>query len=189
MSRWASCAPARRGAGVKSIASLRAIPWLFAWTQSRSVLPAWLGVGAALAAAIRDGQLTLLRDMYERWPFFQSTLDLIEMVLTKADMRIQGVYEDKLCSCDATRAVGAFLRQAYAEAVTSVLAVTGHTSLSEASPMLRKLIDARSPYLCVINLAQAEVLKRLRADDTNAELRDCLLVSINGIAAGMRNTG
>ena len=181
--------PARRGAGVKSIASLRAIPWLFAWTQSRSVLPAWLGVGAALAAAIRDGQLTLLRDMYERWPFFQSTLDLIEMVLTKADMRIQGVYEDKLCSCDATRAVGAFLRQAYAEAVTSVLAVTGHTSLSEASPMLRKLIDARSPYLCVINLAQAEVLKRLRADDTNAELRDCLLVSINGIAAGMRNTG
>ena len=181
--------PARRGAGVKSIASLRAIPWLFAWTQSRSVLPAWLGVGAALAAAIRDGQLTLLRDMYERWPFFQSTLDLIEMVLTKADMRIQGVYEDKLCSCDATRAVGAFLRQAYGEAVTSVLAVTGHTSLSEASPMLRKLIDARSPYLCVINLAQAEVLKRLRADDTNAELRDCLLVSINGIAAGMRNTG
>jgi len=183
--------PARRGVpgAARDIASMRAIPWLFAWTQSRSVLPAWLGVGAALASAIRGGKLTLLRDMYERWPFFQSTLDLVEMVLTKADMRIQGVYEDKLCSCDATRAVGAFLREAYAEAVHSVLAVTGHSGLSEASPLLRRLIDARSPYVCVINLAQAEVLRRLRADDGNTELRDSLLISINGIAAGMRNTG
>lgn len=181
--------PARRKAGVRDIASLRAIPWIFAWTQSRSVLPAWLGMGAALSAAIEGGELTTLHDMYEHWPFFRSTIDLVDMILSKADMRIQRAYEDKLCSGPDTLGMGAQLRESFQQAVDSVLAVAGHKSLSEANPQLRRLIDARAPHISCINLAQAEVLRRLRQDANNAALRDALLVSINGIAAGMRNTG
>ena len=181
--------PARRKAGVRDIASMRAIPWVFSWALSRSALPAWLGVGAALADAIADGQLSVLQEMYDSWPFFKSTVDLIEMVLTKADMRVQKVYEDALCSGDATRAVGQQLREAYSECVGAVLAVTRHRFLSESSPQLRRLIDARAPFINVINFAQVETLRRLRQDGANAELRNALLISINGIAAGMRNTG
>ena len=181
--------PARRKAGVRDIASMRAIPWIFAWTQSRSALPAWLGVGAALAKAIADGHLGALQEMYDEWPFFRSTLDLVEMILTKADMRIQRCYEDALCTGPATAAVGDALRSAYDESVRTVLAVTRHRALSEASPQLRRLIDARAPFINVINYAQVEILRRLRQDGTNQALRDALLISINGIAAGMRNTG
>ena len=181
--------PARRKAGVRDIASMRAIPWVFSWALSRSALPAWLGVGAALADAIAGGQLAVLQEMYDSWPFFKSTVDLIEMVLTKADMRVQKVYEDALCSSDEIRAVGEQLRVAYRECVAAVLAVTRHKVLSESSPQLRRLIDARAPYINVINFAQVETLRRLRQDGANAELRNALLISINGIAAGMRNTG
>ena len=141
--------PARRKAGVRDIASMRAIPWIFAWTQSRSALPAWLGVGAALADAIADGQLPTLQAMYDEWPFFRSTIDLVEMILTKADMRVQRVYEEALCSGPDTRAVGEELRAAYAESVETVLAITRHRFLSESNPQLRRLIDARSPFMCV----------------------------------------
>jgi phosphoenolpyruvate carboxylase len=148
-----------------------------------------LGVGAALADAIADGQLRTLQEMYDSWPFFKSTVDLIEMVLTKADMRVQKVYEDALCSGPDTRAVGQQLREAYAQCVAAVLAVTRHRFLSESSPQLRRLIDARAPFINVINFAQVETLRRLRQDGSNADLRNALLISINGIAAGMRNTG
>jgi len=168
---------------------MRAIPWIFAWTQSRSVLPAWLGVGQALNALIKEGHLPLIIDMYENWPFFRSTIDLIEMILSKADMRIQRSYEDKLCSGPDTREVGSTLRAAFSETVATVLAITRHGILSEANPTLRRLIEARAPHINILNLVQAEVLHRLRQDGTNAQLRDALLVSINGIAAGMRNTG
>ena len=181
--------PARRKAGVRDIASMRAIPWIFAWTQSRSVLPAWLGVGEGLNSVISAGQLPVLREMYDTWPFFRSTLDLVEMILSKVDMRIQKSYEDKLCLCDETRAVGQTLREAYSKTCTAVLLVTRHAFLSEANPMLRRLIDARAPHINVLNLVQAEVLARLRAQPLSTPLRDALLVSINGIAAGMRNTG
>lgn len=104
-------------------------------------------------------------------------------------MRVQRVYEEALCSGPDTRAVGEQLRGAYAESVRTVLAITRHHFLSEANPQLRRLIDARAPYINVINLAQVEVLRRLRGDEGNVALRDALLISINGIAAGMRNSG
>jgi len=181
--------PARRKTGVRDIASMRAIPWIFAWTQSRSALPAWLGVGAALTDAIQGGHLATLQQMYDEWPFFRSTVDLIEMILTKADMRVQRVYEDALCSGADTRAVGEQLRVQYAESVDGVLAVTRHRFLSEANTQLRRLIDARAPHINVLNYSQVEILRRLREDGSNAALRDALLISINGVAAGMRNTG
>jgi len=179
--------PARR-AGGGEITSLRAIPWVFAWTQTRLMLPAWLGVGAALDAAIADGRLEELQRMYREWPFFTSTLDLIEMVLAKASPNIAARYDERLVP-QAQRQTGAELRTALAATKTALLAVMGHAELLEANPVLRRSIGVRNPYVDPINIVQVEVLRRLRADGSTPQLLDALAVCVNGVAAGMRNTG
>ncbi|TVR00984.1 MAG: phosphoenolpyruvate carboxylase [Deltaproteobacteria bacterium] len=179
--------PARRrnDGGVES---LRAIPWIFAWTQTRLLLPSWLGTGEALAAELAadpDG----LRDMYRDWPFFQSTLDLIEMVLAKADTRIAALYDDLLVPEDQ-RDIGAELRLRWQRTADAVREVSGIATLLQRNPVLRRSIDVRNPYVDPINLVQAAVLRRLRAeDDPEPDLLDALVITVNGIAAGMRNTG
>jgi phosphoenolpyruvate carboxylase len=172
------------------VGSLRAIPWQFAWTQTRLLLASWLGVEAALqdersrAAAAR---------LYREWPFFRSTVDLIEMVLAKADARIAAEYDRRLVS-PLLRPVGDDLRHRLELATDGILAVTGHRVLVEENPVLRRSIDVRNPYVDPINLVQIELLRRLRADDSPArpgreDLVAPFVVTVNGIAAGMRNTG
>ncbi|CAM0879308.1 unnamed protein product [Alopecurus aequalis] len=180
--------PAKRKA-TAGIANLRAIPWVFAWTQTRLVLPAWLGVGRGLQDALDKGHTEELRAMYDEWPFFQSTLDLIEMVVAKADAPMAKHYDDVLVSSPERQAVGEGLRRDLARTESCVLAVSGHSKLSGNNPSLRRLIESRLPYLNPMNMLQVEVLRRLRRDDDNRKLRDALLITINGIAAGMRNTG
>lgn len=170
------------------IGHLRAIPWIFAWTQTRFVLPAWLGVGAGLKGVCEKGCTEDLRAMYKEWPFFQSTIDLIEMVLGKADMTIAKHYDEELVS-ESRRELGAELRREFSTTEKYVLVVSGHEKLSENNRILRRLIESRLPYLNPMNMLQVQVLKRLRRDDDNNKLRDALLITINGIAAGMRNTG
>ncbi len=174
--------PARRTPGT-GVESLRAIPWQFAWTQTRLMLPSWLGIEDALGPA-RDG---ILREMYSRWAFFASTIDLVEMTLAKADGRIAAQY-DQLVPMEL-RPLGADLRGRLVRAVDTVLAVTGHHVLLEANPVLRRSIDVRNPYVDPINLVQVELLRRLRESDADASLFDAFVVTVNGIAAGMRNTG
>ncbi|KAF8657054.1 hypothetical protein HU200_060391 [Digitaria exilis] len=172
------------------ISSLRAIPWVFAWTQTRLVLPAWLGVGAGLQSAMDAGHGEELRAMYDEWPFFQSTVDLIEMVTAKADAPTAARYEEMLVAApERRRAVGGELRRELARTVRCVLAVSGHSKLTAHNRSLRRLIESRLAYLNPMNMLQVEVLRRLRRDDDNRRLRDVLLITINGIAAGMRNTG
>ncbi|KAF8760412.1 hypothetical protein HU200_010204 [Digitaria exilis] len=172
------------------ISSLRAIPWVFAWTQTRLVLPAWLGVGAGLQSAMDAGHGEELRAMYDEWPFFQSTVDLIEMVTAKADAPTAARYEEMLVAAPGRRrAVGGELRRELARTVRCVLAVSGHSKLTAHNRSLRRLIQSRLAYLNPMNMLQVEVLRRLRQDDDNRKLRDVLLITINGIAAGMRNTG
>ncbi|XP_006643661.1 phosphoenolpyruvate carboxylase 4 [Oryza brachyantha] len=180
--------PAKRRA-TAGISNLRAIPWVFAWTQTRLVLPAWLGVGRGLQDACDKGHADELRAMYEEWPFFQSTVDLIEMVVAKADAPMAKHYDDVLVGDGGRRALGAELRQELARTESCVLAVSGHKKLSANNRSLRKLIESRLTYLNPINMLQVEVLRRLRQDHDNRKLRDALLITINGIAAGMRNTG
>ncbi|XP_047053158.1 phosphoenolpyruvate carboxylase 4-like [Lolium rigidum] len=180
--------PAKRKA-TPGINNLRAIPWVFAWTQTRLVLPAWLGVGKGLQDALDKGHTEELRAMYDEWPFFQSTLDLIEMVVAKADAPMAKHYDDVLVSSPERRAVGEELRRELARSERCVLAVSGHCKLSANNRSLRRLIESRLPYLNPMNMLQVEVLRRLRRDDDNLKLRDALLITINGIAAGMRNTG
>jgi len=179
--------PARRRAG-SGVKSLRAIPWVFAWTQTRLMLPAWLGVGAALEEAIAAGHASELRAMYEGWPFFRSTLDLIEMVVAKASPEISALYDAALVP-DALRPLGAALREDLARTERALLQVTGHAQLLETNPVLKRSIDVRNPYVDPINLVQAEVLRRMREPGAEAGLVDAFLSTVNGVAAGMRNTG
>ena len=180
--------PARRRQG-GSVGSLRAIPWQFAWTQTRLLLGAWLGVEAALSEAIARGDRAELRRMYREWPYFQSAMQLIEMVLAKADARIAAEYDRRLVP-DHLQPLGQELRARLASAISCVLDVTGHNELLETNPVIRRSIDVRNPYVDPINLVQVELLRRVRADDTAAgPTRDALMITINGIAAGMRNAG
>ncbi|KAB2603810.1 phosphoenolpyruvate carboxylase 4-like [Pyrus ussuriensis x Pyrus communis] len=179
--------PTRRKCST-GIGHLRAIPWVFAWTQTRFVLPSWLGVGAGLRGVCEKGHTEDLKAMYKEWPFFQCTLDLIEMILGKADAPIAKHYDEVLVS-ESRRHLGSELRKELLTTEKYVLVVSGHEKLSENNRSLRKLIESRLPFLNPMNMLQVEVLKRLRCDDDNNKLRDALLITINGIAAGMRNTG
>ena len=178
--------PARRRHDT-SVASLRAIPWQFAWTQTRLLLGAWLGVEAAIEGAIGRGDADRLREMYREWAQFRSVIDLTEMVLAKAEPAIAAEYDRRLVS-PPLRPLGAALRGRLGRAVDAVLAVTGHARLLESNPVLRRSIDVRNPYVDPINLLQVELLRRVRAAP-DEDVRAALRVTINGIAAGMRNTG
>ena len=179
--------PARRRSG-GGVASLRAIPWVFAWTQTRLMLPAWFGIGEAVAEAVAEGGRDELRAMYREWPFFRSTMDLVEMVLAKASPEISAYYDARLVPT-TLRALGEALRANLQRTIDATLQVTGHARLLEENPVLRRSIDVRNPYVDPINLVQVEVLARLRADDDDPALLDAFLVTVNGVAAGMRNTG
>ena len=179
--------PARRDSGT-GIEGLRAIPWQFAWTQTRLLLASWLGVEDALGSATAADELGRLRTMYEQWPFFQSTLDLIEMVLAKADARIAGEYDRRLVPAPL-QPLGVDLGARLERATSAILAVTGHRTPVETTPVLRRSIDVRNPYVDPINLVQIELLARLRQVPDTPELMRAFVVTVNGIAAGMRNTG
>jgi len=171
-----------------NIESLRAIPWIFAWTQTRLMLPSWLGIGEALTWAIEHGQKQELADMYRNWSFFQSTIDLVEMVLAKAEPSIAARYDSILVPIEL-QPYGDEFRKRFSATVRAILEVTGHQVLLEANPVLRRSIQVRNPYVDPINLVQVEILRRLRSNEADLSLQDALLITINGIAAGMRNTG
>ena len=172
--------PSRRSKG-GGVESLRAIPWVFAWTQTRLLLPSWLGVDA-----LAEGDPATLAEMSERWPFFDATLGLIEMVLAKARLPIAAHYEERLVP-DELRDLGDGVRARLQKTIAAVEAVRGKPLLQD-NPVLARSIAVRNPYVDPLNLLQAELLVRFRADP-HVGLEDALKVTINGIAAGMRNTG
>ncbi|MBB2495686.1 phosphoenolpyruvate carboxylase [Aquipseudomonas ullengensis] len=180
--------PAKRRAG--GVESLRAIPWIFAWTQTRLMLPAWLGWEAALGNALKRGEQPLLEEMRERWPFFRTRIDMLEMVLAKADSSIASLYDDRLVS-DELRPLGAQLRDLLSQCCSIVLGLTGQSELFAHSQETREAITVRNIYLDPLHLLQAELLARSRQRESlvDSPLEQALLVSVAGIAAGLRNTG
>lgn len=180
--------PARRRSG--GIESLRAIPWIFAWTQMRLMLPAWLGWEHALACAVERGEGALLQEMRDHWPFFRTRIDMLEMVLVKADAGIARLYDKRLVDAEL-QGLGQQLRELLGQAVEQVLRLTSQGSLLENSPQLRESISVRDAYLDPLHLLQVELLARSRraAGETDSHLERALLVSVAGIAAGLRNTG
>ncbi|MEM7194978.1 MAG: phosphoenolpyruvate carboxylase, partial [Pseudomonadota bacterium] len=178
--------PTRRREG-SGIQYLRAIPWIFAWTQTRLMLPAWLGVGNALKQAFDRGDTDVLKEMQQEWPFFSATLDSIEMVFSKADREVSAMYDAKLVP-ESLRPLGQELRRKYKETMSLLLEVTEHSYPLENEPIVRTSVDVRNTYVDPLNILQVELLHRERTQSEELVL-DALLVAINGIAAGMRNTG
>jgi phosphoenolpyruvate carboxylase len=190
--------PARRRAGQVDLGSLRAIPWIFAWTQTRLHLPAWLGVGEALDTLFEEGREADVQAAAREWPFFHSLLDLLEMVLAMADPDIAAYY-DRVLVPDELRPLGQELRGKCRRTIEAVLRAKRHqddggkpgragSALLAEDPDLRRTIELRNPYVDPLNLLQAELLRRARTTDESG-ISDALLVTVNGIAAGMRNTG
>ncbi len=169
------------------VESLRAIPWIFAWTQTRLMLPAWLGSGMALKTAIDDGKLESLRQMYTEWPFFQSWIDMLEMVLAKSDVNISAYYEQRLVSPEL-HALGSSLRARLKEAVEQVCHLKQEQRLLANNPVIRQSIEVRNPYIDPLHVLQAELLFRDR-NQPDQRLEQALMVTMAGVSAGMRNTG
>jgi phosphoenolpyruvate carboxylase len=178
--------PTRRGAG-GGIESLRAIPWIFAWSQNRLMLPAWLGAGAALAGAVDRGQRETLLDMSRSWPFFATRMSMLEMVFAKADPGLSAYYDELLVDEDL-KPLGDALRRQMAADRTSLLDLLGKQSLLQDQDWLRTSIQLRNIYTDPLNYLQAELLKRQRAG-SEEEVELAIMVTIAGVAAGMRNTG
>jgi len=177
--------PARRG-NMSGLNALRAIPWIFAWTQVRMMLPAWLGVGTALETGMKESP-NVLREMYDGWPFFHSTIDLLEIVLAKTNPAIARQYENQLVTPEL-RGVGESLFTELEGIRSRILQITGHASLIENNPVLSRSVQVRNPYVRPLNLLQAELLRQYRATQ-DPELLNIILLTVNGIAAGVRNTG
>ncbi|NP_001267758.1 phosphoenolpyruvate carboxylase 1-like [Setaria italica] len=202
------------------IESLRAIPWIFSWTQTRFHLPVWLGFGAAFEHAMKKDikNFRMLKEMYNEWPFFRVTLDLLEMVLAKGDPTIAGLY-DQLLVADELKPFGEQLRNNYVETEKLILQVAGHKEILESDPGLKQQLRLRDPYITILNVWQAYTLKRIRdpnfkvtpqpplskefadenqprgivklnpASEYGPGLEDTLILTMKGIAAGMQNTG
>ncbi|MCK7549350.1 phosphoenolpyruvate carboxylase [Marinobacter koreensis] len=184
--------PARRkpSGGVES---LRAIPWIFAWTQMRLMLPSWLGSDVALEDAARDNRLPLMREMMQGWPFFRTYVDMLEMVLAKSDLRIASYYEKILLDDDRLRTLGESLRERLQGCIQRLLELKEQKELLEQEPVFAHSMRVRNPYTDPLHYLQAELLKRDRESEGKGEVPEmverALKVTMAGIAAGMRNTG
>jgi phosphoenolpyruvate carboxylase len=177
--------PAKRGAG--GVDALRAIPWVFAWTQNRAILPGWHGVGTALErVGSRSGGADLLAEMYRKWPFFRAVIENVEMVLAKSDMGIAERYAE-LAEPDARAVVWPKIRAEHARTVHWVKRIQGTRRLLDGNPALKRSIQLRNPYVDPMSFLQVELLRRRSAGDERVDR--ALLLTLNGISAGMRNTG
>ncbi len=186
--------PARRKA-TGGVESLRAIPWIFAWTQIRLMLPAWLGSDEALAEVLSGDEVAILDEMFQEWPFFKTHIDMLEMVVAKGDARIARYY-DQLLVPEALKPLGHTLRHRYLDMINLVNQVKKQTELQKDTPQLKSSLTVRNPYTDPLHYLQAELLRRDRLNDAGEpvpgrsnRVEMALKVTMAGIAAGIRNTG
>ncbi|GJM45185.1 MAG: phosphoenolpyruvate carboxylase [Gemmatimonadota bacterium] len=181
--------PARRRGQMTGLASLRAIPWVFGWTQSRQIIPGWFGLGSALEEARQRNGGSVVDEMYRDWSFFQTLISNVEMALAKTDLGIAKRYVDRLVAPEH-RHVFDRIRAEFDRTLREVLEVTGQKRLLDRSPVLQRTISVRAPYIDPLNYLQIALLSRHRRDEEPDPQRErALLLTINGIAAGLKNTG
>lgn len=187
--------PSRR-TGQRSLADLRAIPWVFSWTQNRCMIPAWYGLGAALSEVkYRDrAAWQTICEMYRLWPFFQATIENAALALVKADMYIGQRYAE-LCAAGQRDTIWTLIASEFDRSRQAIMDIGGPSDLSSGGSWLKASLDARNPYIDPLNLLQIELLTRRRAlppdasADEQEKLRDLLRLTVQGIASGMRTTG
>jgi phosphoenolpyruvate carboxylase len=182
--------PARRGES-RGIADLRAIPWVFGWMQSRHVLPAWFGIGYALErfALARARNRELLKSMMADFLFFNDLIGNVEMGMAKADLAIAAHYAELVTDQAVRRRVFDMISGEFDRTARMILEVSGQTRLLENNEVLARSIRLRNPYVDPMSLIQVELLRRKRAGDSGEDLNYALAATINGISAGLRNTG
>ena len=173
------------------VTKIRAIPWVFSWMQSRFNLPSWYSLGSGLNAI---DNLTLLHEMYAGWPFFKTMLDNTEISLLKADLDIAALYVELVTDRKLANSLFTTIRDEYERTRETILLISGHKALLELEPVTQNAVHLRNPYIDPLNYIQVEMLRRLRAlpdpegSKANA-LREVIFLTINGIAAGLKNTG
>jgi phosphoenolpyruvate carboxylase len=185
--------PARRPDTSAGIDGLRAIPWVFGWTQSRQIVPGWYGVGTALQAAREAGHTETLKRMYKDWHFFSNFLSNVEMTLAKTDLTVAKHYVDHLVPSEMHRIFNTIVDE-HQRTIREILLVTGEDVLLQRNAALSSTLQIRDFYLLPIQYLQVSLLQRVRAlrangGEVNAELKRALSLTINGIATGLRNTG
>jgi phosphoenolpyruvate carboxylase len=176
--------PSKRTSG--GLEALRAIPWVFAWTQNRAILPGWYGVGSALEQfATKDGGLAQLQRMYAEWPHFRAVIDNVEMVLAKSDLDIARRYVE--LAPEDLRGLWDRIEAEHKRTREWVKRVNGSRHLLDGNPSLQRSISLRNPYVDPMSFLQVELLRRKRAGEPDVERP--ILLSLSGIASGLRNTG
>ncbi|MBU2976656.1 phosphoenolpyruvate carboxylase [Alteromonas sp. C1M14] len=173
------------------IESLRAIPWIFAWAQTRLVLPSWLGVMRAIDAVKAESDPVIVEEMFANWPFYRSRLSMLDMVFQKSDPRISKAYDERLVP-EELKHFGEALREELSESINSLLSLTGQESIMDKDPLGKESMNIRAGYLQPLHYLQIELLDRIRkaGDEAhNSVLERAMMVTIAGIAIGMRNTG
>ncbi|MFL6735274.1 MAG: phosphoenolpyruvate carboxylase, partial [Sphingomicrobium sp.] len=167
------------------IEDLRAIPWVFSWSQARVMLPGWYGVGHALQNADRAA----LHELYENWPFFRTTINNLEMVLAKSDMDIASAYTELVTDKDLRIGLFDRIRHGWSKTRDVILELTDQSWLLEKSPALDQSVRLRLPYVEPLNRLQVELLKRHRAGEKDPRIQEGIHLSINAIATALRNSG
>ena len=185
--------PARRVESPE-VQSLRAIPWVFAWTQNRFLLPSWYGSGSALGSFIQNGEkLDTLREMYREWPFFRTLLDFMQMTLAKSDLRIARTYTSLVSDDGVRERMWHRISTEHAACVDALLKITGSENLMDENPVLQRSVRLRNPYVDPLSYVQVSLLRRLRALPEDSDERESvlktLLLTISGVSSGMLNTG
>lgn len=185
--------PAKRSKG--GFESIRAIPWVFSWMQSRAIIPSWYGVGHAFEefCLADSGGLDTLRTMYAEWPFFTALIDNVQLDVAKADMGIARLYSGLVSDVELRATIFAQIEEEHARAYRWICEITGQAALLDKSPLMQRSIESRNPYVDPLNFIQVALLDELRRSNpelpTSAEVLQAVLATVNGIAAGMKTTG
>jgi len=174
----------------RAIEDLRAIPWVFSWAQCRVMLPGWYGFGSAVEAWLAEGgSVDLLRRMYQEWPFFRTQLANMDMVLAKSSLAVASRYAALVEDESLRTSIFEEISKEHALTIRHLSTIMEQERLLESNPLLERSINNRFPYLDPMNHVQVELLKMLRANPNDDEIRSGVHLSINGVAAGLRNSG